>query len=290
VGKIRFQNRRLSLIRQGLYLLCLILASIPSSGQSLSEDWLKAEYTLLLSSYVSWENEALIDTFQIGVFGSEEIYTQLSFKSESMGFKDKPFNVIYFRRRDEIKLVQILYIGEEKNNSLRKLRIRWKETPVLFVTDSCKAAENTMINLLGMNLGGKPFKINKSNIEDAGLSISSKILAVGGSEDDLRSIYNASKRELENLKSDIEVLNVDLLQKKKELEKSMEALHMRMEEIDALNEEISKQTEDLDVLTDDIELKQKDLTEKLVLLRVQEGRAGNPGKERKDGRTTKGYP
>lgn len=250
----------------------MILASIPSFGQTLSEDWLKAEYMILLSGYVGWPNDDRIDTFRMGVFGSEAIYTQLSFKSESGNFKEKPFQVSYFKRRNEIRPVQILYIGEEKNNYLKKIRAKWKQEPMLFITDSSNAFEYTMINLLGMNLGGKPFEVNKSNIDAAGLSISSRILAVGGSEEDLRSIYRASTHELEILKSEISGLNDELLRKQVELETSIRELNQRMEEINSLNAEIGRQTRQLDTLSGDIDMKQKDLAGKLALLQAQEDR------------------
>ena len=272
MGKVRFQDRKMSLIRHGLGLLCLILTSIPSIGQTVSEDWLKAEYMILLSGYVGWPDEDRIDTFRMGVFGSEAIYTQLSFKSESENFKEKPFQVSYYKRRDEVRPVHVLYIGEEKNNYLKKLRSKWKQEPMLFITDSSNAIEYNMINLLGMNLGGKPFEVNKSNIENAGLTISSKILAVGGSEEDLRAIYRASTRELEALKSEISGLNDELLRKQVELETSIQQLDQRTSEINALNAEIDRQTQQLGVLSGDIDVKQKDLADKLALLQSQEDR------------------
>jgi len=129
-----------------------------------------------------------------------------------------------------------------------------------------------MINLLAMNLGGKPFEINKPNIDAAGLTVSEKILAVGGSEDDLRSIYRESERELEKLKLDISELNDELRQKEAELKNSMVELQLRMDEIDILNAEISRQTNQLDGLAVDVDLKQKDLIEKTGQLMQQEVR------------------
>ena len=221
---------------------CLhLLFSAPLFSQTVSEEWLKSEYLLLLSSYVSWEDEPQIDTFLLGVVSSDPIYTELSFRSESQVFKEKPFQVYFFKKPGDIRPVNILYIGEERNSSMKKIWNRWKSEPVLVVTDSSKY-EYSMINLLGMNLGGKPFEINKSNIDGAGLIISSKILAVGGSEEDLRRIYRESEKQLEQLTSDIAGLNEELLQKQAELEKTSDELRGRMQEIADLSEEIRQQT------------------------------------------------
>ena len=236
----------------------------------MSEDWLKAEYVLLLSGYVSWEDEVNIDTFRFGVFASEPVYTELSFKSQSQDFKDRPFRVDYYSRREEIRPVHVLYVGEKKNSSLKKLWGSWKDDPVLFVTDSAKNTQYSMINLLGMNMGGEPFEINKSNIDAASLTVSAKILAVGGSEEDLRSIYKQSERELERLKSDISELNEELELKQRDLENSIGELNRRSEEINSLNQEISLQTRQLESLSSDIDARQRELAQKILQMQEQE--------------------
>ena len=66
--------------------LCLLSISVAlslafASGQAVTEEWLKSEWTVLLAGYISWPDEAEIDTFQIGVLASQPIYVQMSLKS-----------------------------------------------------------------------------------------------------------------------------------------------------------------------------------------------------------------
>ncbi len=234
---------------------------------------MKSEYTVLLASYFSWPREAEIDTFRIGVLASESVYTQLSLKSELQQLKDKPFRVVYFNRPGELKSVDILYIGERRNKSVRKIYNRLAGRPVLLVTDSCMDYASTMVNLLGMNLAGsKPFQINKNNTDKAGLEVSSKILLVGGSEEDLRDIYHELEIQGTRMQEELDSLSFQLEGKQKELARSEVELARSSNEVDRLVREIGTQTGQLALLSDSIGLKQLDLVEKIRLLASQEAK------------------
>ena len=249
-------------------------------GQAVTVDWLKSEYTVLLAGYFRWPAEAEIDTFRIGVLASESVYTQLSLKSEIQQLKDKPFRVVYFNRPGDLRPVDVLYVGQRRNKSVRKIYNRLTGKPVLLVTDSCMDYASTMVNLLGMNLAGsKPFQINKNNIDKAGLEVSSKILLVGGSEDDLRDIYHELELEGDRMHEELDSLSTQLESKQRELVESEAELARSSREVDALVREIEVQTGQLTLLSDSIDLKQLNLTEKIRLLASQEEKVRGREKE-----------
>ncbi len=239
-------------------------------SQGVSEAWEKSEYIIFLSDYTSWPDEDKIDTFRIGILAEEGIYTELSIKSMSRKLKEKPFRVSFYNRINKIRPVNILFIAKQKNPSINRISKRWKNNPVLLITDSCPGYEYTMINLLTLNYKNNPFEINKVNMEAAGLTISDRILAEGGTEEDLRTIYRESERELQRLRSDISQLNEEIAVKQAELEQSEEELLQRSNEINALNDTIRQQTARLEGLSEVIESKQKDLVEKARMLEKQE--------------------
>ena len=258
--------------------LCFLSISVAlslafASGQAVTEEWLKSEYTLLLAGYISWPDEAEIDTFQIGVLASQPIYVQMSLKSGLDSLKNKPFHVSYYKSLKDIQSVDILYVDERKNNSLKKIFNKIEGQKVLVVTDSAKTLDFTMINILGMNLAGsKPFQLNKLNIDNAGLKVDPKILFVGGSEDDLRDIYRELKVEEDAMRAELDSLNQEMVQKKKELAESEQKLEQRSIEVEMLVNEIDLQTEQLTTLSDSVNLKQMDLIDKIRLLADQEKR------------------
>jgi len=259
--------------RISFLVLVAVISTGFAGGQTVTEEWLKSEYTLLLSGYISWPEEEDVDTFHIGVLASQSVYAQMSLKSEVQNLKGKPFRVSYFKGRRDILPVNILYIDEKKNNSLKKVVNLFRGQPVLIVTDSLNKLDMTMINLLGMNLGGdKPFQLNKINIDKAGLMVSPKILFVGGNENDLRDIYRELEDEGNKLRADLDTLSRNLEQKQKELAESERQLEARSKEIGQLVHEIELQTEELTTLSDSVNLKQMDLVDKIRLLANQEDR------------------
>lgn len=259
--------------KSSLVLLCVCFYTTAVNAQMVTEEWLKSEYTILLAGYFSWPDEEKIDTFNIGVLSSQAIYTLISLKSEVQTLKEKPFTVSYFNKLKDLRSVDILYVDEKKNNSLKKIFNRFEGQPVLIVTDSAKSSEFTMLNILGMNLGGnKPFQLNKINIDNAGLSVSSKILFTAGNEDDLRNIYRELEHEGAKMRTDLDTLNRELAQKQKELAESEKKLDERVKEIKTLVNEIELQTREMTTLSDSINIKEMDLLDKIRLLGNQENR------------------
>jgi serine phosphatase RsbU (regulator of sigma subunit) len=234
------------------------------SQQIFTDSRMKAEYTLLYSSYVEWPDSVVIDKYRIGVLGSMDIFNELKFKSQNEKFKGKAFEVGYFRKIKDIKPVQILYVSKESNEEIKKIWTRINNQPVLMITDSCPQFEFVMINLLTiLGRSNKPFEINNQNIHEAGLEVSPKILYIGGREDELRDIYRQSEKQLETVKNEIEILNKDLVVQ-------YEKLEQRIREVDSLNQQIIGQKNELNLLTGNIRLQQKSLDEKTVQLQEQE--------------------
>ena len=234
-------------------LFALICASIPAGAQVFTEDRLKAEFSVILTDYISWDGEDTLDKFSVGVLGSSEVYKELSIKSETGKIKEKPFTVSYFRRLKDIVPVNILYVGKGMNDEIKKINNRIEGQPILLITDSCEQYENIMLNLLALNRANqKSFELNKSNFDRAGLQISQKILYQGGREDDLRLIYRQSEEELEILKKDLNTQKEELEKLNEELGIRLFELELRRKEIEKLNAEIDTQKKQLMQLSENI--------------------------------------
>jgi serine phosphatase RsbU (regulator of sigma subunit) len=256
------------MVRRVLSILVFNALVIPVFSQqealTFTESRFKAEYTLLLASYVEWPDSIITDRYEFGVLGSSEVFNDLIFKAETDDFKEKPFSVKYFKRIKNITPVHVLFIGREANEKIKKIWSKTRGMPVLLVTDSCEQFENIMINLLVTTVrGGRQFEINKQNINAAGLDVSQKILYDGLREDELRVEYRASGKQIESIRQELENLNA-------ELELSYIKLERRIEEIDSLNQEIIAQKEELDALAKDINQQQKSLADKTFQLQQQE--------------------
>ena len=246
--------------------------AVPSYSQILPDSYLKSEFLLVLSSHVTWPEEAALDTFRIGILGADKVFTALDMKAGLDSFKSKPVSVEHFRRTRDIGLIQVLFLGKERQASLKKVFKRFRGEPVLIITDSALNYDYTMLNLLSRSMAGKPFEINKANIDDAGLLLSHEIVRIGGREDDLRLMVQESDKLQEKLTGNLDSLQKVLSVRQAELEKTSRMLEQRTGEINKLNQAINEQTEQLRDLSEDVDLKQMDLEEKIRLLGSQESR------------------
>jgi len=255
--------------------ICILLLStwifIPADAQVFSEDRLKAEFSIILSDYISWEGEDTLDQFTVGVFGSNEVFSAFSLKSESGKLKGKPFTVRYFRRLKEIVPVNILYVGREKNGEVKRVYNKIQGQQILMITDSCLQYENIMLNLLALNRANqKSFELNKMNFDEAGLQVSQRIIYRGGSEEDLRDIYDKSKEEMEQLKGELAEQKEDLRKLNEELGIKLFELELRRTEIIKLSSEIESQQLELDLLADNISQQNQILVKQTELLDKRE--------------------
>ena len=238
--------------------------------QKLPDAWLKAEYIVVLTSYFTWPDEAALDTFRIGILGADEVYSMLGLKQDLDTLKDMPVSVEHYWKVRDVPGSQVLYIGKERLSSLKKAYKRFNDQPVLIITDSSANYNYTMLNLLGRSR--KPFEINKDNIDNAGLTVSYKILAVGGREDDLRLLVREAEKLLGVLSSNLDSIQNDLSERQEELAETSLKLDKRTEEIEMMNQAIDHQTEQLSHLSEDVDLKKLDLEQKIHLLGSQEER------------------
>ncbi len=241
-------------------------------SQKVPEAWLKSEFVVLLTSYITWPDEAESDTFKIAVLGAEDVYSMLGLKHDLDTLKNKPVSVKYYKHKRDLQPADVIYIGKNKQASLKKIFRHFEDQPVLLITDSAVNYDYTMLNLLGMSLGGKQFEINKVNIENAGLTVSYKILYFGGREDDLRLVVRESERLRGELIDNLDSMQSELSDRQEDLAEISWKLEQRTEEINNLNEAIDQQTRQLSNLSEDVDLKKMDLEGKIKLLGSQEER------------------
>jgi serine phosphatase RsbU (regulator of sigma subunit) len=247
------------------FIFC-IFAPVFAQNEALTftESRYKAEYTLLLANYIEWPDSLLTEKYEFGVLGSRDVFDELVFKSETFLFKDKEFSVKYFRKLKDVQPVNVLYIAKEINDNIRKVWSKTRGWHVLFVTDSCSQFEYIMINLLTTSgRGERHFEINKQNINSAGLDVSQKILYEGLREDEMRTEYRESGKQIEAIRQELDSLNSELAEQYLKMEQ-------RRQEIDSLNHEITSQKKELGILSADISLQKKSLAEKTDQLREQQ--------------------
>jgi len=235
---------------------------LPKAFGQMTEGAIKSNFIINMAKFVEWENEDTIKRYTIGVLGGEDIFEEFKSRAREILLKDKKFDVVQFKKINEIGNVNILYVDKRSDNAFRKVFEIAMAKKILMFSDSCLNRDIVMINLLDLDMPGSQFEVNKNNMAKANVFVSPKLIYYGGSEEDLRGLYQASEQQLSNVQGELEQQSAALKNQREELE-------IKKKEIFTLNDEIASQEEHLKSMTSEVEARQDSLDQKVALLEVQ---------------------
>jgi len=171
--------------------------------------------------------------------------------------------VIHFSKLKDISQTQILLTEKENSDKIEEINQIISGNNTLIITDNCDCWGSTMINFLSLVEQRKWFEINRNNIEKEKITILPKLLAYGGTEADLRRMYQESEKELNDVKQKV------LLQKT-ELDSLKDIIDLKKTEISLLEKNIDDQKTELDKLISEISEQELSLSIQHQILDQQE--------------------
>lgn len=243
---------------------------------------------------IKWQNEAKIDTFKIGIVGTDSsMFNSFKKVAKFKTIKGKPIRIIAFYRFSKIQNIQLLYVSSAVNSSVDRLSHKIQGKNILLISDESNS-NNTMVNLYinrDYMHGLLNFDIFRHNLEKEGFSASQEMLIYGGSKKDIQNIIAETKQELEEIQRKLSIKQELLKVKEKETiaqivelekQKKIIALHqIEMKEqntiIDNQLKKVRKQEEyiknqqiNLTLLSDDVENQHRLLNDKITNLKEKE--------------------
>lgn len=171
-------NNALGVIRITL-LLILLLSTGVGQAQS-AEQQIKAAFLYHFCSYVQWpERDPSINHTHVtvGVAGTSKAIRLVRETLEGKSNKKCVFHVRSIRPGDELSDVQMLYIAQKSRFTLEDFLLQSNPPPILTITDGEPLSNNSMINFV-IHDDHVRFVISKSRANQAGLKLSSELLAV----------------------------------------------------------------------------------------------------------------
>jgi len=251
-----------------LILSILVLWFKIGVGQQFSDAQIK---TALINKFVQnlqWENESALESFTMAVYGPDTTLVSF-FKALAAGrtLKDKEIKVKTISDFSKLKspYPQLIYISNAQNYEIEDILNKLKNENVLIVTDDCKEQQFVMINFTYKEDKSINFEINRKTIEEQNLTILPKLLLLGGTDIDVRELYNKKDEELKTEKIKVEQQKAELEQQKVLLAEQNAAIIKKQDEI--AKQQLMIETQQLEIL------KQKDtLSRVLIEVNKQESR------------------
>lgn len=234
-----------------------------SEAQIYSDSEIKTMFIYQFSSNIKWENEENIKKFKIAVYGLEKtILPDLNKLAKNKTLKGKPIEVLHFINLGKLlkSKSQIVYINESKNYELNLILNRIKGKNILLISDNSLQKRLIMINFIYSPEKTIGFEINKKTISDQNLEILPKLLLLGGSEIDVKELYEkqeiklneekekveALSKELNKQKKLINKLNIEIKQKLKELKNQKKEIVFQYDKINEQKKALSEVEENID--------------------------------------------
>lgn len=167
-----------TLARATLFLLLLITCAI-CQAQS-TEQKIKVAFLYHFCSYVQWPQHVASDDhidITIGVTGTLKTVQFIKNALETKSHNKCMFHVRAIKPSDKLSDIQILYVTQKSRFSLNDFRALEHAPPILTITDEEKISNESIINFVIHNDQVR-FVISKSRADQAGLKLSSELLAV----------------------------------------------------------------------------------------------------------------
>lgn len=162
-------------------LLVFTLLTKGFSAKAQDEDY-KA-YTLFVYNfmkYVEWPEAQSKGDFVVGVLGDSPIQKELQVLASSKKLKGRNIVVKTLTKPEEGGGCQLLYVSPSKSSTLKVIKDQLKDKPVLIVGErEGLAKKGAALSFVTMDDDALKFDINKKEIEQHQLKISSQLITLG---------------------------------------------------------------------------------------------------------------
>ena len=205
IDTVNLSNQKLCRQASFKYLVFLlwivVLAAVlagPSAANVVSVT--DGKVTLLRSILVNttWPEEEDIEYFILGLYGKDRQLTR-ALRQELKDFqvRGKPVKVLVYDSLKRARIAQVLVLTPTESSRLRGISKALEKSQTLIVTDGADDANLIMVNFTHPDKTRLSFELNRSNIIDAGLTLSKDMLLFGGSKLDVAAIYEETEAKLE---------------------------------------------------------------------------------------------
>lgn len=254
-----------------LFLYFLLYSSLVKAQQA-SESQIKAGYVYNFLKTVDWPNDVSRDKYRIEIFGNEPEFIEWLLKIQSLKVKNKSIQVTVCKTFESITSPNLLVICKSENELAKDIFDRLKGKSTLMVTDACVYQQYTMINFVTNKNNKVQFQINTRNLEETEIQNTSKLVLLGGTEIDVRQLYQQTEQSLILEKEISSLYQKELEQKKQEIIEAKAKLAELNEQLSEKQAKIEKQKEELLGLGSKLEVQKLKLDEKNKILIEQQSK------------------
>lgn len=156
--------------------------------------------TLLRSILVNttWPKENEIEYFILGLYGKDrQLSRALRQELGDFQVRGKPVKVLVYDSLIRARVAHVLVLTPSESSRLGGINKALEKSQTLIVSDAANDQDLIMVNFTHPDKTRLSFELNRSNIIEAGLTLSKDMLLFGGSKLDVAAIYEETEAKLE---------------------------------------------------------------------------------------------
>lgn len=212
-----------------LVITCIFTTA--SFAQYLRQDEVIASYLYNFAKHITWPEQNQLDAIHIGIYQpiNPLLAQQLATHFKGARIHEKPVIVSTITSVKALSQLQLVYIEESHNQKLEQLYEQISGNSVVLITRNHTDKQLVMINLYNTKDNRILFEVNKANILNHGLGVSSDIILNGGTEIDVAALYKEGQASLVKMQKQLRERENRFL----ELQKGVEKLRNKNERLNS---------------------------------------------------------
>lgn len=256
-------------------LAAFVLLSALKLQAQYTEEEIKTGLIYNFSRSLVWPETEQADSFVIGVMKSDRrMYETLKGNLKTKQTEELPFKIVQvgFTDLDTLK-AQILYIPRSYNKRIEDIIRMTEGRQILRVTDRVQRKDRIMINFIDES-GKINFELNHLAVSAADITVSEKLLLLGGNEVDAINIYRNMQQRLKREIARVEAQTRKIQKQRESLDEQLKILGFQNQEIRDQRKTLKQQKKQLQAMEAKIEEgKEKLEKQDLLLMEGQEALA-----------------
>lgn len=164
-------------------LFCTVLVLFACNFVSKAQDVDYKAYTLFVYNfmkYIEWPEAQSKGDFVVGVYGDSPIQKELQTLASSKKLKGRNIIIKILAKPEDAVNCQLMYVADSKSSSVKIFKEQMKDKPILIVGErEGLAKKGAALSFVTLDDDALKFDINKKEIEQHQLKISSSLIALG---------------------------------------------------------------------------------------------------------------
>jgi serine phosphatase RsbU (regulator of sigma subunit) len=231
----------------------------------------RSKYIFDIAKYVTWPNEASIDTFKLCVLSKDtNLFSQLKKTVATQGLlHKKPVFVISTSDLHHIPACNFIFFNHEEGYDIDKVNKTLNNNNILLLTENYEF-HKSMINFIYVNKLYR-YELNIAKLNETGFKVSDLFIESAiKSQTDWQKLYNQTDIALQKEKDIVEQQSLQITQQREEIEKQQLLIAKQQGEINEQLRQIEKQKQTLTLILKQVKVNELLLQKKMLELTQRE--------------------